>query len=132
MAEIEIAALAALVVGLACLLLLSLARTRRVTRRFRALEAVATASDAGSSLEETLASISRVLVPEIADFCMIDAIADGEVRRAAVRVAPGGPAGIERWLAEREPSLPSGMVGGGDTGPVEPRFLERMLGGGPA
>jgi serine phosphatase RsbU (regulator of sigma subunit) len=127
MAEIEIAALAALVAGLSCLLLLSLLRTRRVTRRFHALEAVATASDAGSSVEETLASISRVLVPEIADFCMLDVIADGEVRRAAVRVAGGAPAGTERHLAERQPSLPSGMVAAEETGSVEPRFLERVM-----
>ncbi len=121
-----IAALAAGSAMLAFLLALALARTRRVTRRFQVLDNIATVSDAASSLPETLTAISEVLVPEIADFCMIDVISGERARRAAVRVGPGAPPEAERGLAERTPSIPSRMVGDTDDESLEPRFFERM------
>jgi serine phosphatase RsbU (regulator of sigma subunit) len=104
-------------------------RERRMRRRFQVLADIAAVSEAGAPLEETLASICDVLVPNLADFCMIDVITDGEIRRAAVRVAPGGEPGIEVSLAERHPSIPERMVNGEDGASSEPRFFERMSDG---
>ena len=87
--EISIAVVGALG-GLVALAVLSRSASERRGSRFRILGEVATVSDAGGSLEETFDAICEILVPELADFCMIDVFADGGVRRAAVRVAPGG------------------------------------------
>lgn len=120
--EIAVLALAALVVLLAVLVI----RERKARQRFRILGEIATVSDAGGSLEETFDAICKILVPEIADFCMIDVIDDGRVpRRAAVRVGPGGKPEFEHGLAERLPSTPPRMVDGRSAS-LEPRFYERM------
>jgi serine phosphatase RsbU (regulator of sigma subunit) len=121
--------IAALAVGLALLayvVAVLLIRARRVTRRFQVLDSVARVSDAASSLPETLAAISEVLVPEIADFCLIDVPSEGGVKRAAVRLARGAPAGAESGLAERKPSIPARMIDEGQAASLEPRFFERM------
>jgi serine phosphatase RsbU (regulator of sigma subunit) len=123
---IVIAALAAGSATLAYLLALSLARTRRVTQRFQVLDDIAGVSDAAGSLPEALDAIGGVLVPGVADFCMINVISAGRVRRAAVRVGPGAPPGAERGLAEREPSIPTRMVDDPSEESLEPRFFERM------
>jgi len=112
-------ALAALCV---CLVVLWM-RGRRAQRRFQVLGDVATASEAATTLEETFAAICDILVPELADFCMLDVIEDGQARRSAVRVAPDGNPEIERGLWEREPSLPEHITQGKA---LEPRFIERM------
>src|ERR1044072_6307514 len=120
--EIAVVALVALVVVLAVLVI----RERKARQRFRILGEIATVSDAGWPLEETFEAICAILVPEIADFCMIDVIDEGRVpRRAAVRVGPGGKPEFERGLAERMPSTPPRMVDG-ETSSMEPRFYERM------
>lgn len=101
-------------------------RERRARRRFQILADIATVSDAGGSLEETFDAICAILVPELADFCMIDVIDEGRVpRRAAVRVAPGGEPEFERGLIERMPSTPPRMVSD-DGSSLTPRFYERM------
>ena len=116
------AALAILCAWLAVVLLL---RARRAQRRFEILGRVAAASESADSLEATFETICDILVPEVADFCMIDVIEDGVPKRVAVRVALGGSPGAERGLMERKPSLPERMVRGED-GSLEPRFYERM------
>lgn len=119
-------------VGLACAavvaasLVLLYRRERRSRQRFRMLADVAAVSDAGGRLEQTFEAICDILVPDFADFCMIDVIADGEVRREAVRVAPGCEEGIERGLAERRPSTPEHMLDGDRAESLKPRFYERM------
>lgn len=118
--------LASLVVFGASLGLL-LARERKVRRRFQILADVAAVSDAGGSLEQTFDEICAILVPEFADFCMIDVIDDDRVpRRAAVRVAAGGDERTERGLAERVPSVPPQMLDGDAHDSLRPRFFERM------
>jgi serine phosphatase RsbU (regulator of sigma subunit) len=125
MGWIEIAALALLPV-LAVLVALAV-RERQARRRFEILAEVAAVSDAGGTLEETFDAICAILVPEFADFCMIDVIdEDGVPRRAAVRIAPGGDAGIETRLAERPPSVPEPMLEGAGSDSLKPRFFERM------
>jgi Stage II sporulation protein E (SpoIIE) len=111
---------------LAVMLWVLVSREREARRRFRMLAETAAVSDAGGSLEETIDAICEILVPELADFCMIDLIADGEVRRAAVRVSDGAGEGIERGLAERRPSVPERMLEGEGSASLTPRFFERM------
>ncbi len=111
--------------GVVALAVLSV-RERRANRRFRILAEVATVSDTGGSLEDTFDAICGILVPELADFCMIDVFADGGVRREAVRIAPGADPEIEQWLAQRRPSIPDRMVNGEGDSSLEPQFYERM------
>lgn len=101
-------------------------RESKAKRRFRILSELATVSDADGALEETFDAICDILVPELADFCMIDVFSDGRVRRAAVRVAPGGEPGTEQWLAERQPSVPDRMVSDTRRSSLTPRFYERL------
>jgi serine phosphatase RsbU (regulator of sigma subunit) len=120
----EVVAVSLVVLG-GSLALLSL-RERKARRRFRILADIAAVSDAGGSLEQTFDEICAILVPELADFCMIDVIDEDRVpRRAAVRVAKGGDPDFERGLAERMPSTPPRMVDGRSSS-LEPRFYERM------
>jgi serine phosphatase RsbU (regulator of sigma subunit) len=126
MAWIDISAVAAaLAILCAWLVVVLLLRARRSQRRFEILGKVAAASESAESLENTFETICDILVPEIADFCMIDVIEDGEPKRVAARVSPGGGAAAEQRLKDRQPSLPEWMVSGED-GSLEPRFYERM------
>ena len=126
MAWIDISAVAAALALLcAWLAIVLLLRARRAQRRFEVLGRVAAVSEAAGSLEETFAAICEILVPEVADFCMIDVIEDGEAKRVAVRVSPGAPDGTAEGLQGRRPSAPEWMVREED-GSLEPRFYERM------
>jgi serine phosphatase RsbU (regulator of sigma subunit) len=116
---------AALAILCAWLVVVLLLRARRAQRRFEILGAIATASESADSLESTFEKICDILVPEVADFCMIDLIDDGEPKRVAVRVALGGDPGAEQVLMGRTPSLPERMVRGEDDS-LEPRFYERI------
>ncbi len=126
MGALVVVVLALLAVALAVLLALSLSRTRRVTRRFEVLEDIATVADRGGSVEEVLGAITGVLVPAVADFCMVDVISEGRVRRAAVSVSPGGPTGMRDGLFGRTPSLPAAMVDAPADRVPEPRLRERV------
>lgn len=121
-AVVAIAVLAVAVVALAILLARARARARLVARRFELLEEIAAVADRGDSLEQVLREISEVLVPTVADFCMIDVISGGEAQRAAVRVAPGAPAGLEAGLTRRRPSLPGEIL----ASPVEREPAARL------
>jgi serine phosphatase RsbU (regulator of sigma subunit) len=125
MAWIEVAVVALAVVT--ALLAILVLRERKVRRRFQVLADIASVSDAGGTFEETVEAICGILVPEFADFCMIDVIDENRVpRRAAVRVGPGGKPEFERGLTERLPSTPERMVSGQNRSSLEPRFFERM------
>ncbi len=102
-------------------------RERRVRRRFNILADIATVSEVGGELEETFDAICAILVPDFADFCMIDVFGENRVpRRAAVRVAPGAGEEVERRLAERPPSVPEQMLAEGPRDSLRPRFFERV------
>jgi serine phosphatase RsbU (regulator of sigma subunit)/ketosteroid isomerase-like protein len=120
--EIAVVALAALVVLLAALVI----RERKSRKRFRILGEIAAVSDAGGTLEETFDAICEILVPQFADFCMIDLIKDGKAERAAVRLGPGAWLGVEERLAERPPSIPPHMIAGRGAASMEPRFFQKM------
>lgn len=126
MAWIDISVVAAaLAILCAWLVVVLLLRARRSQQRFEILGSIAAVSESADSLEGTFEAICDILVPAVADFCLLDVIEDGVPRRVAVRVAPGGSPGAERGFKERRPSLPDRMVRGED-GSLEPRFYERM------
>jgi len=124
MAPIEIAAVA--LAALAVLVAVLVVRERKARKRFRILGEIASVSDAGGTLEETFDAICAILVPQFADFCMIDLIKDGEAERAAVRLAPGAWLGVAERLAERPPSIPAHMTAAAGAASMEPRFFQKM------
>lgn len=106
---------------------LATAKVRQVNRRFRVLDEIAHAAEDGGSLDETLGAIAGILVPEVGDFCAIDVIESGRVRRAAVRVAaaPGvDAAAVEAGLAARKPALQERMATAAAVERQEPMLFE--------
>lgn len=125
MDSIAIAVLVLTLAVVVSLLTISFLRAKRAMKRFQILTRIAEVSDAGGSLEETFDAICEILVPEFADFCMIDVIGAEGIERVAVRVGPGGGDGFQRQIARRRPSIPPRMAT--DAGaPSPPRFFERM------
>ena len=122
---VVIAVLATALAALGAWLGFLLLRGRKLRRRFRVLADVAAVSEAAGTLDETFEAIREIVVPELADFCMIDVIEEGAARRALVGVGPGAPAGLEQRLRERSPSTPGWMLGTGEDR-LEPRFIERF------
>jgi serine phosphatase RsbU (regulator of sigma subunit) len=120
-----VAAFAALLIAL--VLAITIRRERKARRRFQILGEIATIAEATGSLKETFEAICSILVPEMADFCMIDVLDEDRVpTRVAVRVGPGGKPEFERGLSERLPSTPQPMVEGQTRSSLEPRFYERI------
>ncbi len=118
---VETVAVVLALVALVATLWVLFSREREARRRYRILSETAAVSDAGGSLEDTIAAICDILVPEFADFCMIDLIdQDGEVRRAGLRVSPGAAPGAAEGLAARRPSIPERMIEGDDATPSRP------------
>src|SRR3954469_2454664 len=99
---------------------------RRAMRRFEVLSRIAKVSDRGGTLSETLDAICEIIVPEVADFCMIDLARGDQIERIAVRVGPGGGQKAVDGLADRLPSLPPAMSSGFSERPIPPRFFERI------
>jgi serine phosphatase RsbU (regulator of sigma subunit)/ketosteroid isomerase-like protein len=114
------------VAALAVSLVVLFRRERKGQRRLKMLADIAAVSNPEYSLEETYKAICDILVPEFADFCMIDVIGEDRVpRRAAVRIGPGGDPEFERGLASRMPSTPLQLLEELDA-TLTPRFYERM------
>jgi PAS domain S-box-containing protein len=95
-------------------------------RRFELLDEVAEFADGSLTLGETIERISDVIVPEMADFCMVDVISEGKATRAVARVE--GPQGreLEEWLRRRRPSVPERMLRPQRPASLEPVFRPRM------
>ena len=126
MDSIVIGVLGVALAAVVALLIRSLIGGRRAMRRFNVLSRIAQVSDRGGSLRETLDATCAIIVPELADFCMIDLVKGGGVERIAVRVGPGGGESAVQGLAKRRPSLPEPMEAAHEGRPVEPRFFERI------
>lgn len=95
--------------------------------RLRILDAVATIADGSRPLDETLDTVTRQIVPAVADICIIDAIHPGGVMTAAVRSADHPRrAEIEDRLRRRPPSLPKWLVTGERQWRHIPRWRPRM------
>jgi serine phosphatase RsbU (regulator of sigma subunit)/ketosteroid isomerase-like protein len=103
---------------------LAAVQVRRMNRRFQILDDIAQLVDEGGSLEETLDAISEILVPELGDFCTIDLIEDGRVRRAVARVSGPDAEENQAKLARRTPALQEQMASAATHARVEPRFFE--------
>jgi serine phosphatase RsbU (regulator of sigma subunit)/ketosteroid isomerase-like protein len=122
---IPIAAIAlALVVVAVVVTTLSVVQVRRVNRRVQVLDDIARVAEGGGSLEETLDAIAEVIVPEVGDFCTIDVIEEGKVRRATARVSGPNAAAIQDRLAARTPALQTEMADAATQQRQEPRFFE--------
>ncbi len=107
------------------LLVVTLRGGRNATRRFTVLHRIAQVSDHGGTLADTLDSTCAILVPDVADFCMIDLINGDRVERVAARVGPGGGQRVAEVLADREPSVPQRTEADSEEA-TRPRFYERM------
>ena len=81
-------------------------RTARDRGRFAVLSATAEIADGTRSLEDTITSLHDLLVPTIADVCIVDAVSGGEVRRLAVRASGAMSDQIAATLASRSPIDP--------------------------
>jgi serine phosphatase RsbU (regulator of sigma subunit)/ketosteroid isomerase-like protein len=103
---------------------LAAVQVRRMNRRFQILDDIAHLVDEGHSLEETLDAISDILVPELGDFCAIDLIEEGRVRRAVARVSGPDAEENQARLAARTPALQEQMASAATQARVEPRFFE--------
>ena len=66
-------------------------RTHRDRERFAVLAATAEIADGTRDLAPTVTALNELLVPTIADICIVDAMSGGEIQRLAVRAA--GPRG---------------------------------------
>lgn len=121
---IALVAAALVVLAVAVIAALALAKVRRANRRFRILDEIARVADAGGSLGETLDAIADVLVPEWGDFCTIDVIEEGRVRRATARVSGPAAGAMEAQLAARAPALQTQMATAASVERQEPRFFE--------
>jgi hypothetical protein len=125
---VDLVAICAVLIALSALVLLALSqrRARREAGRFRVLDEIAGVSDGADDLATTLEAICDVLVPRIADFCLIDVISEEGVERAAARVRAEGGREAERFLANREPSTPPRMLAEDGEQSLEPRYFDRM------
>lgn len=96
--------------------------------RLEILDAVATFADGSRPLDETLDRVTALIVPSVADICVIDAIHSGGVSTAAVRAAghPSGAAAAEEHLRRRPLPLPKWLVSGEGRWRDIPRWRPRM------
>src|SRR6478672_9837300 len=80
-------------------------RNQRVAGRLAALGAIADVADGTLSLQDTADRIAEVLVPAVADQCVIDTTIGGAgLRRVAVRIAGPRAKAEEQFLMGRAPS----------------------------
>lgn len=103
---------------------LSVVQVRRVNRRFQVLDEIARVADDDASLDETLAALGAIIVPELGDFCTIDVIESGRVRRAATRADGPDAAEVEAKLAARTPALQAEMADAATHERQAPIFFE--------
>ena len=61
--------------------------------------------------QETLAAVARLAVPDIADWCAVDVLADGEVKRVATAHADPRKVAEVLEIAERYPPDPASPTG---------------------
>jgi serine phosphatase RsbU (regulator of sigma subunit)/PAS domain-containing protein len=90
-------------------------RAAEARRRFALLAAMAEVADGALGVEETVERITRLLVPDSADVCIIDLARAGRVQRIGVRA--GGPDGanVEAVLRRRLPTPATGGIGSAAT-----------------
>jgi PAS domain-containing protein len=102
------------------------AEERETVRRFALLNDVSSVADGTTPLPVTMRLISDLIVPELADHCMIDVVAEGRVDRVAVHASGPDRDLVEDRLMRRVPSVPAQIVEADDSAAIEPRFWERV------
>ncbi|MDP2713053.1 MAG: SpoIIE family protein phosphatase [Solirubrobacteraceae bacterium] len=114
-------AVCAAVTAIAALAARGRVRTIRDRERFAVLSATAEIADGTQTLEDTVASINELVVPALADVCIVDAVSSGVLRRLAAHA--DGPRGdeIAATLAARSPLDPDD-----DRLPRQPFLAERV------
>src|SRR5206468_2946533 len=80
------------------------ARVHRDRERFSLLASIAEIADGTRNLEDTVGRLNDLVVPLVADVCIVDAVSQGQLTRLAVHAADGMPADIRAGLAARPPS----------------------------
>ena len=100
--------------GFACYVAMMIERSNRTTRRLDLLDRVAASAGGEPTVTETVAQITEIAVPELADLFMIDAISGGRVERLAVKAHGPRAAEVEAGIAEREPTVAPALVAGGE------------------
>ncbi|HKG36529.1 MAG TPA: SpoIIE family protein phosphatase [Solirubrobacterales bacterium] len=105
------------------------ARARREAqhnmRRFQLLDDVTSVADGSLPVHETVDRIASVVVPEVADICMIDVTSGGRANRIAVRATGPDREAIEARLSRRRPSIPAEMSATDENAVVPPLFRPR-------
>lgn len=76
----------------------------RDRERFAVLSAVAEIADGTRTLTETVQRLNDLVVPAVADVCIVDAVSQGELQRLAVRVAGRDGDATAQKLADRPPA----------------------------
>jgi PAS domain S-box-containing protein len=76
----------------------------RDRERFAVLSAVAEIADGTRSLPDTVAALNELVVPAVADICIVDAVTQGELQRLSVRVAGRNGDASAALLAARPPA----------------------------
>jgi PAS domain S-box-containing protein len=99
------------------------AEARQSMERFQLLDEVAEIADGSLPVAETLDRICDLIVPRLADLCMIDVVSGERVDRVAVRAHGARTAEIQAGLAKRTPWIPENIMRPGEGGHAEPRFL---------
>ncbi len=103
---------------------ISTKKVRQVNRRFRMLDEIARVADEGSSLDETLDAIARIIVPELGDICAIDVIEGDAVRRVALQADGPEGATIAAGLMARGPRLQTQIANEASRERQEPRRFD--------
>ena len=103
---------------LAGLLARSRGQVARDRQLFAVLSAVADIADGTRNLQETVEGLNDIVVPAVADICIVDAVSAGELRRLAVRVDGRGADAATAVLAGRPPATVAAL---GD--PEQPHLL---------
>ena len=100
---------AVVLIGGALAIVGAVARWRALAdaRRLELLDGIGGIADGSLPLDQTLNRVTELIVPALADICLIDAIGSGGMTRMAVR-AEGVPDPnlAEQRLRERQPSIP--------------------------
>jgi PAS domain S-box-containing protein len=107
--------------GLATLLARGRSRVSRDRERFALLAAVGEIADGTRTLPDTVERFNDLVVPMLADVCIVDAMSQGELQRLAVRAAGNDAEAVAASIAGRPPATVDGI---GD--PEQPRLVRRV------
>jgi serine phosphatase RsbU (regulator of sigma subunit) len=110
--------------GFACYVAAMIGRNNRATDRTAILNGVALAGEERPTLAGALERITDLVVPDLADICIIDSLAGERIERIAVRASGARRTEIETRLFARRPSV-SPEVAFGDS-PEEP-LVNRLV-----